>query len=328
MKISTVIESGEPKVCFLIEGEYYDLSTLIKLKSTGVECTFDGSVQYKNIFRWADYEYWICKMFDFARDKISSGKTEEISKAIISKDNMRFLPPVPACPNMFGIIHNSPQFWRKKSWNIPNFAAGYIRPPGSLIGHEEIVTLPPYCGSFRCAAEFGVVIGKEGSNIREEEAMDYIFGYTCVNDMISNYWKRFAEEQNPKNNPAFYEYLVTSYYGRGTRNFGPVGPHIVSKDEIPDPYNLVLFTKRNGEVEDRAFNNSMILGIERIISQLSSFMTLKSGTIIHTGTMGADGITIDADTPLTSEDYVEIEIEKVGKLRNYFKDLRFDESLG
>ena len=67
----------------------------------------------------------------------------------------------------------------------------------------------------------------------------------------------------------------------------------------------------------------MILGIERVISQISAFMTLKPGAIVHMGTMGIDGITFDSETPLNSKDFVEIEIEKLGKLRNYFKDMRF-----
>jgi len=326
MRIASIRDSGVEKACFNIDGELYDINEIVKILGLNIDKNGKNINEYicnGNIFKFNKLKNHLDKSFEFINFKIESKKIDELQNILIKKNEIKYRPPVFNCPNMFGIVQNSPQFWRKKNECIKKFVAGYIRAPGSMVGHEEIVEIPPYCGSFRAAAELGVVIGNTASKVSESSAMEYVFGYTCVNDMISNYWKEFTIRNNPKNEPRFFEYLVTSYYGRGTKTFGPVGPFIVSKDEIDDPYNLLLFTKFNGEIMDRAYNNSMINGIEKVISDLSSFMTLNPGTIIHMGTMGIDGITFDADKPLNDKDYVEIEIENIGILRNYFNDKRF-----
>ncbi len=241
---------------------------------------------------------------------------------ILECEDVKFAPPIVDTPLVFGLAGNCPQTWRRADVQIPNYPVGYCRPSMGVSAHYERIVLPPDVTSFRCAAELGVVIGKEANNVDELEAMDFVFGYTCVNDMISNHWKDYVEQQHTDDNPEFMEYLITSYYGRGTDGFGPIGPWVVSKDEVNDPYNLLMTTKQNGIQRDRSCTSAMVVGIERAVSYLSKFMTLLPGTIIHMGAMGLDGITIHADHPLELGDFVDIEIEKIGTLRTYFDDQR------
>jgi len=140
--------------------------------------------------------------------------------------------------------------------------------------------------------------------------------------MIGNQWKDFARNSNPNGDPTFEELLITSYYGRATDGFAPIGPAIVSKDEVADPYNLLMYTRQNGIERDRSYTNSMVVGIENTIEYLSQFMTLYPGTIIHMGAMGIDGITIHEDVRIGADEPVEVEIERVGRLRTYFDDKR------
>lgn len=326
MRIAVVSYGGQKAVCLLHHSKCYDINKLMTLyKDTRQQTHSEDIVSFNadNMFDVSHAEIWLYRIHDFLINELEK-KSEVIATALIPDYNIRYFPPIPQCPCMFGVVQNSPQFWRNKNQDIKNFVAGYIRAPGSLIGHNERIEIPRYCGSFRCAAEFGVVIGKEARDVSAKNAMEHVFGYTCVNDMISNYWKKFAREQNPNRSPEFYEYLINSYYGRGTKDFGPVGPLIISKDEVSDPYNILLYTKLNGKVLDRSYNNAMIFDIETVISRLSSLMTLKPGTIIHMGTMGIDGITIEENQKLSKNCYIEIEIENVGILKNYFDDRRGD----
>lgn len=243
---------------------------------------------------------------------------------ILRSGNVEFAPPIVDIPLIFGLAGNCPQTWRRADTQIPNYPVGYCRPAKSVSAHGQRICLSPDVTSFRCAAELGVVIGRKAKSVSESEAMDYVFGYTCVNDMISNHWKSYVQMHHPADSPAFMEHLITSYYGRGTDGFGPIGPWVVSKNEVNNPYNLLMTTKQNGIQRDRSFNNSMVVSIERTISYLSNYMTLLPGTIIHMGAMGVDGITLNADYQLGRDDYVEIEIEHIGALRTYFDDHRHE----
>lgn len=233
-----------------------------------------------------------------------------------------FLPPLPAAPLIFGLAGNNPMVWRKTAAPVPTYPVGYTRPWASLSGHGQTVTLGPEVTSFRCAVELGVVIGRRARNVSRERAMEHVAAYTVVNDMIGNQWKDFARERNPAGEPSFMELLVTSYYGRGSDGFCPMGPALVSREEVADPYGLFMWTRVNGQVRDRSHTNAMVVGIDTAIAYLSALFTLEPGSVIHMGTMGIDGVTLPADQPLGPADHVELEIEGLGALRTHFNDLR------
>ena len=260
-----------------------------------------------------DYLYVISEYLD---------QSKKLPEELIVGEETDYLPPILQPPIIFGLAGNCPMTWRKDATPIPSYPVGYVRPLASLTGHKQRVLLKPSVTSFRCATELGVVIGKRGSNIRREEAMYYVFGYTIVNDMISNHWKDYAINSNPSNDPTFTEFLVTSYYGRGSDGFCPMGPTIVSKEEVADPYDLLMWTRVNGELFDRTHTNAMVVGIENAIEHLSAMFTLEPGSVIHMGAMGIDGVTIPEDKKLTQESFMEFEIESLGTLRTYFDDRR------
>ena len=197
----------------------------------------------------------------------------------------------------------------------------------ALVGHNATVNIPAHYSTMRASAEMGVVIGKSGRNVSEAEAMSYVYGYTLVNDMCSDSWKVVAlqgadESLMHEDLTVFTQRAATSYYSRSTDTFASVGPYIVTKDEVPDPYNLMVWNRLNGITRERVHTQAMVNSIERTISFLSRIFTLQPGMIFHMGTMGIDGFTLEADMHLGAGDYFEIEYEHIGILRNYVNDMR------
>src|SRR5690606_15661791 len=124
-------------------------------------------------------------------------------------------------------------------------------------------------------AELAIVIGKEGKNISEDEAMDYIYGYMCANDLTAR------DVQNAHGGQWFM--------GKSMDDSCPIGPWIVTKDEIPDPHNLDIECRVNGMTVQSANTNLMIFPLNRIINEISHGVTLKPGDIILTGTPSGIG---------------------------------------
>lgn len=150
-------------------------------------------------------------------------------------------------------------------------------------------------------AELAIVIGKEGTNITKEEAYDYIFGYTIINDVT-------ARDLQKKHSQWFM--------GKSLDTFGPMGPYLVTEDEIGQPVKLDVQCWVNGELRQKSNTELLIFDIPTIIATVSGGITLKPGDIIATGTPKGVGIGFDPPKFLNEGDVVEIEIEKIGVLKN------------
>lgn len=150
-------------------------------------------------------------------------------------------------------------------------------------------------------AELAIIIGKDGSNIKEEEAEDYIFGYTIVNDIS-------ARDLQGKHTQWFK--------GKSLDTFCPMGPAIVHKSEIPFPVELNIGSKVNDELRQNSNTKKLIFDIPYIISDLSKGLTLKAGDIIATGTPSGVGMGFDPVKVLKDGDIVECFIENIGSLKN------------
>ena len=167
----------------------------------------------------------------------------------------------------------------------------FLKPPSAVIGPDEAIVIPKGAGRVDYEAELGVVIKKKGRHIPEADALDYILGFTCVNDVT-------ARELQKKD-------------GQWTRaksfdTFAPIGPWIA--DELP-PNNLRVEAYLNGKAVQQGHTSQMIFSVPRIVSFISSVMTLLPGDIISTGTPPGVG-------PLKAGDTIEIFVEGVGILRN------------
>ena len=169
-------------------------------------------------------------------------------------------------------------------------------------GPDEII--PSYEGlvdRLDYEAELAVILGKDAFHIRKEEAADYIFGYTVLNDVSARNLQTAHTQW---------------YFGKSLDGFTPMGPVITTADEIPFPPRLEISCRVNGELRQHSSTDMLITGIDAILEELSQGMTLKAGTIIATGTPKGVGMGFDPPRWLHPGDVVECEIERIGVLRN------------
>ena len=174
---------------------------------------------------------------------------------------------------------------------IPKRPMLFFKPPSAVIGSEEEIVLPS-SSQVDHEAELAVVIGQRCRNVRAKDAMVVIFGYTCMNDVSDR------EAQKWERNWVRAKGFDTS---------APLGPVIVTKDEIEGPFHVML--RLNGEIKQDGSTQDLIFSIPQIIEEISALMTLEPGDVIATGTPAGVG-------PLVPGDSVEVEIEGIGILRN------------
>jgi 2-keto-4-pentenoate hydratase/2-oxohepta-3-ene-1,7-dioic acid hydratase in catechol pathway len=149
--------------------------------------------------------------------------------------------------------------------------------------------------------ELGVVIGAQAKGVREAEALDHVFGYFVANDVSARDWQFHAQ---------------TFTVGKSFDTHGPIGPWIVTADEIPDPQSLNLRCSVNGEVRQSDNTSNMVFNIRQQISYLSTAFTLESGDLLATGTPSGVGAAMDPPIFLKSGDVVRCEIDRIGAIQN------------
>ena len=337
MRILTYRINQKCKLALCVDESIYDLAEVCRSikewKIITKPTLFSGNVAEMDMFDLIEMEETglqiLREIESYIRWHNGNGDPFLLRNSILKEDEIEWMPPIMYPPIVYGIGGNSPLFFRDKNYQIPAYPRGFMRPTNrhSLLGHLAIVEIPEDYATMRASAEMGVVIGKSGRNVSEEEAMEYVYGYTLVNDMCSDSWKVVAfqgedESLMHKDLTVFTQRAATSYYSRATDGFAAIGPYIVTKEEVPDPYNLMVWNRLNGVVRERGYTQAMVNSIERTLSFLSRIFTLQPGMVVHMGTMGIDGFTVEPDMLFTGNDYFEIEYEQIGSLRNYIKDLR------
>ncbi|MCC6455509.1 MAG: fumarylacetoacetate hydrolase family protein [Caldilineaceae bacterium] len=229
---------------------------------------------------------------------------------------VRLRAPIPRPRLYFGLVQNSPTFWRNdpKRTLLNIFPQGHARPQGGVSGPGDAVWVPPDSGGFSWNPEPGFIIGRGGKDIPVEQALEHVAGMTVVLDLSSRYYhQRFHDLPAPPKD--WFAEATASWLGKMTDTFCPMGPYLTTLDEIGSIYNLQITTRQSGWQRDCSHTNSMLIGVERLIHWLSSFMTLYPGDVVHMGTMGVDGLPLMPEFTFGPDDYLEGEIERVGVLR-------------
>lgn len=186
---------------------------------------------------------------------------------------------------------------------LPEAPVLFSKYASALIGPEEPIVLPPTSQEVDYEAELVVVIGKRGRYIPREAAWDYVAGYTIGHDVSArDYQLRKGGGQ----------WMI----GKTFDTFAPLGPALFTKDEVPDPHNLAIRCRLNGQIMQDSNTRYLIFGIPDIIAYLSHVFTLAPGDLIFTGTPSGVGFVRQPPVFLKPGDVVEIEIEGLGILRN------------
>ena len=184
---------------------------------------------------------------------------------------------------------------------IPAEPILFLKPSSSIIGPDDTVVIPRGSVKTDWEVELGVVIGKKASYVTEAEALDHVAGYTIVNDVSEREYQLERGGQWDK--------------GKGCDTFSPIGPWMVTKDEVADPQNLGLWLDVNGKRFQDGSTRTMIFPVAKLVSYISEFMSLLPGDIISTGTPPGVGLGQKPPLYLKAGDAMRLGIQGLGEQR-------------
>ena len=242
---------------------------------------------------------------DLTPNTINKSTVEKIEKEDLSKlpeikKNVRIGPCVSNLEKFIGIGLNYSAHAKETDANAPKEPIVFFKANSSICGPYDDVCLPKDSSKSDWEVELGVIIEKQTKNISKNKSMDHIFGFCIVNDVSER------EYQLERSSGQWDK-------GKAFDTFGPIGPYIVTKDEIKDVQNLNLQLKLNGKIMQKGNTQSMIFGVNHLVSYLSFFMTLKPGDIITTGTPPGVGMGRKPQIFLKSGDEMNLTIDHLGE---------------
>jgi 2-keto-4-pentenoate hydratase/2-oxohepta-3-ene-1,7-dioic acid hydratase in catechol pathway len=221
-----------------------------------------------------------------------------------SINEFKILPPI---NDTYKIICLAFNYTDQGSWvrfgrKPPTEPVIYLKPRTCLIGPTDYILCPKFVKQLDYEGELALTIGRKCKNVSTNESSEYIAGYFVLND-VSARDIQFIDKQYTR--------------AKGFDTFGPCGPWLTTSDEIIDPCNLHITTRVNGDIRQDSSTANLVLKVDEIISKLSMVMTLEPGDIISTGTPSGTALSLSSDSKyLRHNDIVEVEIEKIGKIRN------------
>ncbi|MCB8822202.1 fumarylacetoacetate hydrolase family protein [Microvirga rosea] len=177
----------------------------------------------------------------------------------------------------------------------------FMKATSAIVGPHDTLLIPRGSEKTDWEVELGVVIGRKAKYVTEAEALDYVAGYCTVHDVSERAFQTERHGQWTK--------------GKSCDTFGPIGPWLVTKDEVPDPQNLSMWLKVNGQTMQNGSTRTMVYGVAYLVSYLSQFMSLHPGDIITTGTPPGVGMGMKPPRYLKPGDVVELGIENLGSQR-------------
>ncbi len=213
------------------------------------------------------------------------------------------LPPIPDPEKIICIGLNYADHAAESGAEIPSEPVVFNKFPTALRADGENIELPPQSDKVDYEAELVVVIGKEGKNISEADALQYVAGYMCGHDVSARDWQKYK--------PAG-QWLC----GKSFDSFAPTGPVMVTADEIPDPHNLRIIMRLNGQEMQNSTTQQLIFNVNQLIAYLSQVCTLRPGDLIFTGTPPGVGGARKPPIYMKPGDVAEVEIEGLGVLSN------------
>jgi 2-keto-4-pentenoate hydratase/2-oxohepta-3-ene-1,7-dioic acid hydratase in catechol pathway len=215
----------------------------------------------------------------------------------------KLLPPIPDPHKIVCIGLNYRDHAAETGAPIPRDPVLFSKFTTALVGPEEPIVLPPVSQKVDYEAELVLVVGKKGHFIPREQARDYLAGYTVGHDVSARDWQL---EKDGK------QWLA----GKTFDTFAPIGPYLVTADEIADPHALAIRLRLNGQTMQDSNTKQMIFRAEELIAYLSQVVTLQPGDLIFTGTPPGVGVARKPPVWLKGGDVVEVEVEGLGVLRN------------
>lgn len=232
---------------------------------------------------------------------LEDARADAAKLARLPLSSVKLLAPIQRPPRIFAIGLNYQKHADESKMPVQKVPTVFMKLSGSVVGPDHPITLPKISTQPDYEAEFAFVIGKPGYQIPADRAMDYVFGYTIVNDVSARDIQ-----------------LATSQWtlGKSFPSFCPLGPAIVTADEVADPHALAISLTIDGETLQSSNTNDLIFKIPELVAHLSSLTPLEAGDIVSTGTPEGVGLGRTPKRWLKPNEEVIVTIEKLGSLRN------------
>ncbi len=281
MRWVTVAAKEGPRVCGVYQGEYVDVNAADPEMPTSLR-----------------------ELLELGRDWERKAWSA-LPRGIVRHDpaNVPLLAPIPDPRKIICIGLNYSDHAAESGVPAPEEPVLFSKYPSALIGHGAAIQLPSVSNQVDYEAELVVVIGRGGRHIPRERAMEHVGGYAVGHDVSARDWQL--------NKPG-KQWMA----GKTFDTFAPIGPELVTPDEVGDPHNLAIRLRLNGQTMQDSSTKQLIFGIDVLISYCSQVFTLEPGDLIFTGTPPGVGMARKPPVWLQPGDVVEVEIEHLGTLRN------------
>jgi len=243
---------------------------------------------------------------DYDEDFFSGDGVRELEKELNNSgadypelsENVRLGAPLKRPSKIVCVGLNYAQHAKESGMELPEEPVLFFKATSSICGPFDNLIIPRGSKKTDWEVELAVVIGKQASYVEEENAMDYVAGYTLHNDYSE---RAFQLEQSGQ-----------WVKGKSCDTFAPLGPYLTTKDEITDPHNLNLWLKLNGKMMQNSNTSDLVFKIPFLVSYISGFMTLLPGDIISTGTPFGVGLGLNPPVYLKPGDEIELGIDRLG----------------
>jgi len=257
------------------------------------------------------------KMYDLgAQNPLAPVLPAQLASApVMPYDESRLEVPLPQVGKLLALAGNYRKHVSESGFTGP--AGGvwtpqvFWKPSTALLRHGGTVPLRQKNNFFDWEAELAVVIGGRARNVRAEDAIDYVFGYTIVNDLSERKYNAEIEHRDKREFDPFFDWLMGKWFDGSA----PLGPELVTADEVPNPSNLDLRLWLNGELMQDSNTRNMIFHIPETIAALTAVMTLEPGDVVAMGT--PEGVGFARGRNLRPGDRLRAEIESLGRLDTY-----------
>ncbi len=243
-------------------------------------------------------------------EKLKKWLSTNIDSCPIVSGEFRFGPPLARPSKIICVGLNYSKHASESGMNVPKEPVLFFKSTTSIIGPYDDVIIPENSYKTDWEVELALVIGKKASYVNPRQAKDHIFGYLLHNDISERSFQLEREGQWVK--------------GKSCDTFAPLGPYLVTKDEIKNPNNLNLWLKLNGKIMQKSNTSDFIFKINDVVSYISQFMTLLPGDIISTGTPSGVGLGFDPPKFLKNNDIMQLCVEGLGVSEQKVKSYKHD----
>ncbi|RBW70085.1 fumarylacetoacetate hydrolase family protein [Bacillus taeanensis] len=236
-----------------------------------------------------------------AVDYALNNKSADGFRLVYELNEVKVEAAVPSPGKIICVGHNYREHILEMKRELPPYPVVFAKFANTVIGPQDDIPFYPISEQLDYEAEFAFVVGKRARNVSQEDALDYVAGYTIVNDVTYRDLQRRT---------------LQWLQGKTVEGSAPMGPWLVTSDELQDPSGLEVVLTVNGEERQRSNTANLVFSVQYLVEFLSNLMTLEPGDVILTGTPGGVGVARDPQVFLKDGDVVKIEIDKIGTLEN------------